>query len=234
MDVKAAIENTKYYLNKNGKMQTGWQKIGGKWYYMDKNGALQESKWISGIYYVKVDGSMAVSVFLYQTYIQDIIYEERLNQMEEITHQMFQNLEDVIDSHWDRVTEEHNYLKDANIQTTDELCKHMKKKYELSAYADHKITLMAVDSEGGYYTGAGNRGHFRDLDYFEESPEKISFVFDSMTDNQSKMVFLNRLPEPIDLQDGEKKTSTAIRWHRKQADPRAVFLPICLTIYVLL
>ena len=54
--MKAAIENTKYYLNKNGKMQTGWQKIGGKWYYMDKNGALQESKWISGIYYVKVDG----------------------------------------------------------------------------------------------------------------------------------------------------------------------------------
>ena len=60
-------------MNKNGKMQTGWQKIGGKWYYMDKNGALQESKWISGIYYVKVDGSMATSVFLYQTYIQDII-----------------------------------------------------------------------------------------------------------------------------------------------------------------
>lgn len=47
--------------------------------------------------------------FLYQTYIRDIIYEERLNQMEEITHQMFQNLEDVIDSHWDRVTEECNY-----------------------------------------------------------------------------------------------------------------------------
>ena len=145
--------------------------------------------------------------FLYHTYIQDIIYEERLNQMEEITHQMFQNLEDEIDSHWDRVTEECNYLKDANIQTTDELCRHMKKKYELSAYADHKIMLMAVDSEGGYYTESGNRGLFRDLDYFEESPEKISFVFDSMTDNQSEMVFLNRLSEPIHLQNGEKITS---------------------------
>ncbi len=145
--------------------------------------------------------------FLYHTYIQDIIYEERLNQMEEITRQMFQNLEDVIDSHWDRVTEECNYLRDANIQTTDELCRHMKKKYELSAYADHKITLMAVDSEGGYYTESGSMGLFRDLDYFEESPEKISFVFDSMTDNQSKMVFLNRLPEPIYLQNGEKITT---------------------------
>ena len=145
--------------------------------------------------------------FLYHTYIQDIIYEERLNQMEEITRQMFQSLEDVIDSHWNRVTEECNYLRDANVQTTEELCRYMKKKYELSAYADQKITLIAVDSEGGYYTESGNRGLFRDLDYFEESPEKISFVFDSMTDNQSEMVFLNRLPEPIHLQDGEKKTS---------------------------
>ena len=145
--------------------------------------------------------------FLYQTYIRDIIYEERLNQMEEVTRQMFQNLEDVIDSNWDRVTEECNYLRDANIQTTDELCRHMKKKYELSAYADHKIMLMAVDSEGGYYTEDGYIGLFRDLDYFEDNPEQINFVFDSMTDNQSEMVFLKRLPEPIELQNREEKTT---------------------------
>ena len=145
--------------------------------------------------------------FLYHTYIQDIIYEERLNQMEEVTRQMFQNLEDVIDSHWNRVTEECNYLRDANVQTTDELCRHMKKKYELSAYADHRITLIAVDSEGRYYTEDGYIGLFRDLDYFEDNPEQINFVFDSMTDNQSEMVFLNHLPEPIELQNGEKKTT---------------------------
>ena len=145
--------------------------------------------------------------FLYHIYIQDIIYEERLNQMEEITRQMFQNLEDVIDSHWGRVTEECNYLKAANVQTTDELCRQMKKKYELSAYADHKITLMAVDSEGRYYTQDGYIGLFRDLDYFEDNPDQISFVFDSMTDNQSEMVFLKRLSEPIELQNGEEKTT---------------------------
>ena len=92
--------------------------------------------------------------FLYHTYIQDIIYEERLNQMEEVTRQMFQNLEDVIDSHWNRVTEECNYLRDANLQTTDELCRHMKKKYELSAYAEQKITLMRC----GHLSGRITRG----------------------------------------------------------------------------
>ena len=38
-----------------------------------------------------------------QTYIQNLVYHERLSQMEEVTHQMFRNLEDVIDNHWDEV-----------------------------------------------------------------------------------------------------------------------------------
>ena len=33
-----------------------------------------------------------------QTYIQNLVYHERLSQMEEVTHQMFRNLEDVIDT----------------------------------------------------------------------------------------------------------------------------------------
>ena len=144
--------------------------------------------------------------FLYQIYIQDIIYEERLNQMEEVTRQMFQNLEDVIDARWNRVTEECNYLEDAGVQTTEELCEYMKKKYGLSVYAEQRITLLAVDSEGGYYTESGNRGIFRELDYFEDSPEKISFVFNALTDDQSEMVFLKRLSEPIHLQKDDKET----------------------------
>ena len=144
--------------------------------------------------------------FLYQTYIQEIIYEERLNQMEEVTRQMFQNLEDVIDARWVRVTEECNYLEDASVQTTEELCAYMKKKYDLSVYAEQRITLLAVDSEGGYYTESGNRGLFRELDYFEDNPEKISFVFSSLTDDQSEMVFLKRLSEPIHLQNDDKET----------------------------
>ena len=86
--------------------------------------------------------------FLYHSYIQDIIYEERLNQMEEITRQMFQNLEDVIDSNWDRVTEECNYLRDANVQTTDELCRHMKKKYELSVATSDGLIQNAILANG--------------------------------------------------------------------------------------
>ena len=45
-----------------------------------------------------------------QTYIQNLVYHERLNQMEEVTHQMFRSLEDVIDTHWDEVDVQCSYL----------------------------------------------------------------------------------------------------------------------------
>ena len=76
---------------------------------------------------------------------------------------------------------------------------------KLSAYEEQKITLMAVDSEGRYYTERGNRGLFRDLDYFEDNPKQISFVFDSMTDNQSEMVFHKT----------SVKTDTASKWKKE-------------------
>ncbi len=53
-----------YYFGADGVMLTSqWQKINGKWYYFDADGVMQTSKWISGKYYVKADGTMAVSGF---------------------------------------------------------------------------------------------------------------------------------------------------------------------------
>lgn len=55
------INDNWYYLNKSGVMLTGWQKVNGKWYYMDANGVMQASQLIEETYYVKADGTMAVS-----------------------------------------------------------------------------------------------------------------------------------------------------------------------------
>ena len=83
-------------------------------------------------------------IFIYQTYIQKIIYEERLNQMDEVTHQMFLNLEDVMETKWDYVKDtyhfEHspkkiNYV--SNFMTTNESRMVFLKKLE------HPIRLQS-------------------------------------------------------------------------------------------
>ena len=140
-----------------------------------------------------------------QTYIQNLVYHERLSQMEEVTHQMFRNLEDVIENHWDIVDVQCNYLYYTPLKTDAEFYRYLRKLSELSNYQESQIELVAVDSSGRYYTEHGSMGLLREMTYLESAPERVSYVSNSLTMNDSQMVFLEQLSTPITLQSGEKE-----------------------------
>ena len=140
-----------------------------------------------------------------QTYIQNLVYHERLSQMEEVTHQMFHSLEDVIDNHWDEVDVQCNYLYYTPLETDTDLYRYLKKLSELSNYHEKQIDLIAVDSAGHYYTTHGRTGLLRGITYLESAPERVSYVSNSLTVDDSRMVFLEQLSTPITLQSGEKE-----------------------------
>ena len=144
---------------------------------------------------------------LSRTYIKNLVYKERLNQMEEITHQMFRNLEDVIGSRWADVNVQCNYLIDTDLQTDTDLYAYLQRVSALSNLEEKQITLLAVDSAGRYYTQQGSRGLLREMHYLEDSPEWVSYIPHSLTENDSRMVFLKRLDTPITLQAGTAQIS---------------------------
>ena len=135
-----------------------------------------------------------------QTYIQNLVYHERLSQMEEVTHQMFRNLEDVIDNHWDEVDVQCNYLYCTPLETDADLYRYLKKLSELSNYHEKQIELIAVDAAGRYYTEYGHTGLLREMNYLENAPQRVSYVSNSLTVDDSRMVFLEQLSTPITLQ----------------------------------
>ena len=140
-----------------------------------------------------------------QTYIQNLVYHERLSQMEEVTHQMFRNLEDVIDNHWNIVDVQCSYLHYTPLKTDTDFYRYLSKLSELSNYQESQIELVAVDSSGRYYTEYGSMGLLREMTYLESAPERVSYVSNSLTMNDSQMVFLEQLSTPITLQSGEKE-----------------------------
>ena len=140
-----------------------------------------------------------------QTYIQNLVYHERLSQMEEVTHQMFHSLEDVIDTHWDEVDVQCNYLYYTPLETDTDLYRYLKKLSELSNYHERQIELIAVDAAGHYYTAYGRTGLLREMNYLESAPQRVSYVSNSLTVDDSRMVFLEQLSTPITLQSGEKE-----------------------------
>ena len=135
-----------------------------------------------------------------QTYIQNLVYHERLSQMEEVTHQMFRSLEDVIDNHWDYVDVQCNYLYYTPPKTDTEFYRYLSKLSELSNYREAQLELVAVDSSGRYYTEYGSMGLLREMTYLEGAPERVSYVSNALTVDDSRMVFLEKLSTPVTLQ----------------------------------
>ena len=173
---------------------------------LSQNSTLEKTKKYKKVIFgcnVAILVMLGLFLFLYQTYVQKLIYEERLNQMDEVTHQMFLNLEDVMGTKWDYVQVQCNLIESTDIQTVDDLSRYMKTITDLYKFEDSRITLLAVDDSGKYYTEKGNQGLLRDAYHFENSPEKISYVSNFMTTNESRMVFLKKLDHPIRLQSGQ-------------------------------
>ncbi|WP_456065609.1 hybrid sensor histidine kinase/response regulator [Gemmiger sp.] len=140
-----------------------------------------------------------------QTYIRNLVYHERLSQMEEVTHQMFRSLDDVIDTHWSDVDVQCNYLYNTTLETDTDLYRYLNKLSELSNYPEKQIELVAVDAAGHYYTEHGGSGLLREMNYLADAPQRVSYVSNSLTVNDSRMVFLEQLSTPITLQSGEKE-----------------------------
>ncbi len=115
---------------------------------------------------------------------------------------MFRNLEDVIDTHWDEVDVQCNYLYYTPLKTDTDLYRYLKKLPELSNYHEKQVELIAVDTAGYYYT---EYGRMRGMNYLESAPERVSYISNSLTKDDSWMVFLEQLSTPITLQSGEKE-----------------------------
>ena len=161
-----------------------------------------------------------------QTHIRNLVYHERLSQMEEVTHQMFHSLEDVIDTHWDDVDVQCNYLYYTPLKTDTEFYRYLQKLSELSNYHERQIELIAVDSAGHYYTEHGGMGLLREMNYLEDSPQRVSYVSNSLTVDDSRMVFLEQLSTPITLQSGRERDHPVLLWYFAKHDPTERLFPL--------
>ena len=85
--------------------------------------------------------------------------------------------------------------------------RYLKKLLELSNYHEKQVELIAVDSAGHYYTEHGRMGLLRGMPYLESAPERVSYVSNALTVDDSRMVFLEQLSTPHHAAKRERKRS---------------------------
>ena len=149
---------------------------------------------------------VVVSGFLkyYNSYMDKLLYAERLNQMQEVTSQLFTGLEDVVQGKWKNVEIFCNYIERATPDNMDQLWTFMQKQAELNELAEEQTNLIAIDENGICYNESGRQGALSEMDYLNDKPEQVCFISKSMTKDETKMYFLKQLSVPVSIQEGEK------------------------------
>ena len=139
----------------------------------------------------------------YRSYIDSTLYAERLNQMREVTTQLFSGLEDVVKGQWRTVETQHRSLLKERPRSWNALYAFMEEQAYESDLESIQCNIVAVDRNGAYYTQNGRQGLMSEREYLNGSPERISYVTNSLISDESRMVFLQRLEEPITIQDAD-------------------------------
>lgn len=139
----------------------------------------------------------------YNAYIDGTLYAERLNQMREVTTQLFSGLEDVVKNQWRTVETQHRGLQKAQPKTWEELHAFMEEQAYQSDLESIQCNILAVDTNGAYYTQNGRQGLISEREYLNGDPERISYVTNSLITDESRMIFLKRLERPVTLQDAD-------------------------------
>ena len=153
-----------------------------------------------------VVGGAALFLKFYGIYIDGILYAERLSQMGEVTEQLFAGIDDVVENQWMLAETHRNYLMQGKPDTEEILLQFMSKQAKMNFMDETKSELMAVDKEGRYYTQNGRQGTLRGIDYLQGKPERVSYVYNTMTTGKTEMVFLLKLDEPVPLQVEDSQT----------------------------
>ena len=175
-----------------------------------REGTAQKSKynkqsWITMlIVFAFVIAGVFAFLRFYNSYIDKTLYAERLSQMREVTTQLFSGLEDVVNNQWRTTSEQCRTLQQDKPGSLDELLAFMKEQAYLGDLEAIQCNVVAVDSTGIYYSQDGRQGLLAERKYLISNPERVSYVSNSLISDETRMVFLKRLEEPITLQNSGK------------------------------
>ena len=72
----------------------------------------------------------------------------------------------------------------------------------------------------------GRMGLLRGMTYLESAPERVSYVSNALTVDDSRMVFLEQLSTPITLQSGRERDHPVLLWYFAKHDPTERLFPL--------
>ena len=151
-----------------------------------------------------VIGIGALLVFRsYNTYLEEIIYQERLNQMGEVTNELYSSMDLLMSNEWSTAQFITDGVINEHPQTAEQLTAYLERLQNIYNKSMNHLMPIAVDGSGVYYSASGKKGIIYNIEELVDCEVRLSSVTNIFGTDATDILFLYKLEEPILLTDTE-------------------------------
>lgn len=167
-----------------------------------KKNYLKENKILLPILLMVVIGLGTLIVFhSYMEYLDNLIYQERLTQMTEVTKELYSSMDILMSNEWSTA----QFIRDGVIsehpETVEELTEYLNKLQNIYQEGTNKIIPIVIDNTGRYYSASGKKGVIYNIEELVDCEERISSVTNIFGTDSTDILFIYKLDEPVLLRD---------------------------------
>ena len=136
-------------------------------------------------------------------YLEKRIYEERTDQLNEITSQVYANLNSSLNVHWIYITFALNMLEGYEPDTIQDIAAYIGELERILETDSRGSRFVLLDSQGNVYDDSGYRGLWPDVDRLASGQDQYSFISDSYIYEGNYWKFVQKLSTPIHVKEND-------------------------------
>ncbi len=138
------------------------------------------------------------------TYLNNTVYSERINQLSEITTQVFTSTEWKVTQYWNGALEAKRRFYDEKPETAAALSAFLNKENSVGHYKDDEAVPIVLDEDGRLFSPDGDMGVISDIDPLANCNERVSFIKYNTMNVENDILFVYKLEQPVKLSDTGK------------------------------
>ena len=96
----------------------------------------------------------------YNTYLDELIYQERLNQMGEVTNELYSSMDLLMSNEWSTAQFIRDGVNREHPETVEQLTAYLQRLQNIYQTGANELTPIAIDGSGRYYSASGKRESF--------------------------------------------------------------------------
>lgn len=141
------------------------------------------------------------------SYLNNLVFSERQNQLQEVVQQYFDKVDLVTENSWQKALEMKERFVDDNLTDTECVQKFLKTELKVQHMEEEGSHPIAISNDGSYIDENGWHGTLGDIEPLIDCGERVSYIYEIPFTGKLFNLYVYKLELPVEVTDGNRVCS---------------------------